>query len=125
MGKCSYKMDIKIMKFLDPTNFPDLKLLFWTLIFSLLFFPISNSFFVNVNKLVKSVIANKEYKEMLIDLDSENKVLKNKVRYYNTSQGIKTLIKERLNKVEDGEVLIKFNDGSSNIEMSNQTNESD
>lgn len=96
----------------------DLKLVFWMLIFSLFFLPIANSFFVNINKLVKSVIANKEYKEMLIDLDSDNKRLRNKVKYYKTSQGVKTLIKERLNKVEDGEVLIKFDDTKSGINKS-------
>lgn len=96
----------------------DLKLVFWMLVFSLLFLPIANSFFVNINKLVKSVIANKEYKEMLIDLDTDNKRLKNKVKYYKTSQGVKTLIKERLNKVEDGEVLIKFDNAKNGISKS-------
>jgi hypothetical protein len=98
------------MSLFDPSNSPDKKQTFWMLIFLLFLLPITNSFFVNINKLVKSVIANKEYKKMLVDLDYDNKKLKNKVRYYKTSHGIKTLIKERLNKVEDGELLIKFDE---------------
>lgn len=86
------------------------KLLYWLIIFSLLFIPISNSFFVSISKLVKSVIANNEYKKILSELYDENKELSNKVKYYKSSQGLKNLIKDRLDKVEEGELLIKFNE---------------
>ncbi len=102
------------MTLFDPINSPSKKQIFWMIFFLLLFMPITKSFFVNINKLVKSVRANTEYKKMLIDLDSENKKLKNKVRYYKTNRGMKTLIKERLNKVEEGEVLIKFDESEVN-----------
>lgn len=81
---------------------------YWIIIFSLLLLPITNSFFVSFKKLVKSVINYREYGLLLGKLVSENKELSSKVEYYKTSPGIKALIKERLNKVEDDELIIKF-----------------
>ena len=82
--------------------------IFWFVIFSLFFIPVSNSFYVNLVKLFKSVFANREYKSILSNLYKSNKSLENKVNYYKTSCGVKMLIKDRLNKVEDGEYIIKF-----------------
>lgn len=81
---------------------------YWLIIFSLLLLPITNSFFVSFKKLVKSVINYKEYESLLSRLAVENKELSSKVEYYKTSPGIKALIKERLNKIEDDELIIKF-----------------
>ena len=90
-------------------KFNDFKQFYWLIIFSLLFIPITNSFIVSIKKLVKSVIAYNEYKKLVNGLVNENKSLTNKVKYYESSQGLKCLIKDRLNKVEDGELLIKIN----------------
>ena len=42
-------------------------------------------------------------------LIGENKRLAFKLKYYKSTYGLKRLTKERLNKVEDGELLVKFN----------------
>ncbi|OGI20580.1 MAG: hypothetical protein A3B68_05930 [Candidatus Melainabacteria bacterium RIFCSPHIGHO2_02_FULL_34_12] len=81
---------------------------FWFLISALLFLPICNSFLVNIQKLLLSVNENKRYRQILGTLNDENIKLSNKVRYYQTENGIKTLIRDRLNKVEKDEVLIKI-----------------
>ncbi len=83
---------------------------YWYIIFTLFLLPVFNSFFVNLNKIVKSVIAYNEYNALLGKLLNDNDKLVNKVEYYKTSMGIKNLVKERLEKVEDGEVIIKFTD---------------
>ncbi len=85
-------------------------LYYWFLILCLLFLPITNSFLVNLKKVVKSVINYNEYNVLLDKVIGENRNLNNKVEFYNTSSGIKSLVKERLNKVEDSELIIKFND---------------
>ena len=87
----------------------DLKVLYWFLIFCLLLVPLTHSFFLNINKLIKSFITYNDYKKLIGDLCIDNRKLVSKVKFYNSSQGIKTLIKDRLNKVEEGELLIKFN----------------
>ena len=86
------------------------KQVFWALFFCLLFVPITNTFFVNLSKLVKCFINNYTYKSFLCHLIGENSNLNNKVKYYKTQDGFKTLIKERLEKVDDGEILIKYSD---------------
>ena len=86
----------------------DWKFIYWFVIFSLLFVPIFNSFCKNLQSLIKCNLTNKEYKTILDKLKSDNKRLSSKVRYYKTQEGLKSVIKERLNKVEDGEVLIKL-----------------
>lgn len=88
----------------------DYKLVYWLVIFSLLFIPISNSFFVVIKKTIKSVISYKNYKSTLNELKHESEMLSNEVKYYKSSQGIKSLVKERLNKVEEGELLIKLDE---------------
>ncbi len=81
---------------------------FWVAFFCLLFIPITNTFFVNLGKLVKCFVNNYIYKSSLNELIGENNNLKSKVRYYKTTDGFKSLIKERLEKVNDGEILIKY-----------------
>jgi hypothetical protein len=76
----------------------------------LLFIPITNTFFVNLSKLVKCFVNNYRYKSSLNELIGENNNLKSKVRYYKTTDGFKSLIKERLEKVNDGEILIKYSE---------------
>ena len=93
-------------------KYVDLKNIFWFVIFSLLFIPIVNSFIVNLNKLVKSVLANNYYKTNLYKLYNDNELLRKKVKFYKSPQGIRTLVKERLNKVEEGEIVIKFDDNN-------------
>ncbi|MBI2996817.1 MAG: hypothetical protein HYY52_08965 [Candidatus Melainabacteria bacterium] len=88
----------------------DCKIIYWLIIFSLFIIPVTNGFFVSIRNLVKGLIANYEYKLLLSQLNNENKDLQDKIRYYNSTQGLKTLIKDRLNKVEEGELLIKFNE---------------
>ena len=83
---------------------------FWVVFFCLLFIPITNTFFVSLSKLIKSFINNYAYKSSLNELIGENDYLKSKVRYYKTTAGVKSLIKERLEKVDDGEILIKYSD---------------
>ena len=83
---------------------------FWTAFFCLLFIPITNTFFVNLSKLIKCFINNYIYKSSLNELIGENNNLKTKVRYYKTTSGFKSLIKERLEKVDEGEILIKYSD---------------
>lgn len=88
----------------------NLKSFYWFIIFSMLFIPISNSFVVNIKKLIKSLIANNSYNKLHTELSAENNKLFNKLKYYESSEGLKSLVKDRLNKVEDGELLIKFKD---------------
>lgn len=92
------------------------KTIFWFVIFALFLIPVSNSFLVNVSKIVNSVIINNQYKSVLSELYKKNDKLTNKVRYYETLHGLRTLIKDRLNKVEDGEILIKFNTQSMDLD---------
>ena len=91
-------------------NYFDLKQKFWALFFSLLLIPITNTFFVNLSKLFKCFINNYTYKSSLHYLMGENNNLINKVNYYKTCDGFKALIKERLEKVDDGEILIKYSE---------------
>ena len=86
------------------------KQVFWVVFFCLLFIPITNTFFVNLSRVIKCFINNYMYKSSLSELISENNNLKNKVRYYNTTAGFKSLVKERLEKVDDGEILIKYSE---------------
>ena len=86
------------------------KQVFWVAFFGLLFIPITNTFFVNLGKLVKCFINNYIYKSSLNELIGENNNLQNKVRYYKTTAGLKSLVKERLEKVDDGEILIKYSE---------------
>lgn len=88
----------------------DWKLLYWGIIFSLLFIPVLNSLCVNLKLLIASSIASGEYKLMLSKLQVDNKRLVDKVKVYKTEEGLKTYVKESLNKVEEGELLIKYND---------------
>ncbi len=85
-----------------------LKNVFWFIICTLLFIPIGHSFFINIKNVSTTIVANNEYKELLCKLNDENTKLNNKVNYYNTQEGIKALVKDRLNKVENGELIIKF-----------------
>ena len=86
------------------------KQVFWATFFCLLFIPITNTFFVNLNKLIKCFINNYTYKSSLNELIGENNNLRSKVRYYKTTSGFKSLVKERLEKVDDGEILIKYSE---------------
>lgn len=81
---------------------------YWYFIFVLFFLPLCNSFFVSLNKIVKSVINYSEYNNIHNKLLTENENLGNRIEYYKTPGGIKNLIKERLEKVEKDELLIKF-----------------
>ncbi len=94
----------------DRTRIKDWKLLYWGIIFSLLFVPVLNSLCVNLKLLIGSSIASSEYKLMLSKLQVDNKRLVDKVKVYKTEEGLKTYVKESLNKVEEGELLIKYND---------------
>ncbi len=78
--------------------------------FGLVFIPITNTFFVNLSKIIKCFMNNYTYKSSLSELIGENNNLQSKVRYYKTTAGFKSLIKERLEKVDDGEILIKYSD---------------
>ena len=91
----------------ESTNF---KTLYWFIIFTLLLLPVAHSFFTNVKNMATGLAVNNEYKLLLCKLNDENSNLSNKVNYYKTSEGIKALIKDRLNKVEEGELIIKFNE---------------
>ena len=63
-----------------------------------------------MNKLVQSFVINYERKYAVSKLTGENEELKSKIEYYKSSKGIKTLVKDRLNKVDEGEIIIKFDD---------------
>ena len=89
----------------------DSKLIYWFFVFLLLFIPVTNTFCVNVNKLFKIIASNNKYKHRVCELNSENQNLNNKVKYIKTKQGLKSLIKDRLDKVEDGEVIVRFSEG--------------
>lgn len=93
----------------------NLILFFWFVIFSSLFIPFANSFFVNVKKLTNSLYTNNNYKNMLTKVEQENKTLSKRVRYYDSPKGLKSLIKDKLNKVEEGESLIKFDDSNKKL----------
>ena len=84
--------------------------LFWSVFWGLSFLPVTNSFLVNSGKFFQSFKANNMYKVSLNQLIDENNELKNKVKYYNSKSGFKALIKERLEKVDEGEILIKYSD---------------
>ena len=81
---------------------------YWSAIFVLFFFPVGHSFFVNTNKLVSLIIMNKNYTDSVSMLSLENKGLRDKLRYYNSMQGMKRLIKERLTLLEADEMIVKF-----------------
>lgn len=83
------------------------RLLFWLVIFTLLLLPLVNSVFVSVKKLLKGFVAYNEYKKMVYELNEENKTLSNQLKYYKSDEGFKNLIKNKLNRVEKGELLIK------------------
>lgn len=85
-----------------------LRFIFWMTIFSLFFLPVVNSFVVNLNNVVKLLIANTQYADILYNLNNENKNIKSNIEYYKTSEGLKSLVKGRLHKVEKGEILIEF-----------------
>lgn len=91
-------------------NFGNLRLVYWFVIFTLFLIPVTNSFFGNIDRLVKSIASGVEYHKSLDVLVQEKKQLSSKVRNYHTTEGLKTLIKDRLNRVEKGESIIKFND---------------
>lgn len=82
--------------------------MYWFIIFSLLLIPITNSFFIGVKRLVQSFVINYERKGAVSKLTNENQEIRNKIEYYKSSKGIKTLVKDRLNKVDEGEIIIKF-----------------
>ena len=81
---------------------------FWLCIFSLLFLPVTNSFVINLKKTISCIYDNKKLKQLEDSLSRENSNLSEQLRYYKSSQGIKALAKDRLNKVEEGEILIKY-----------------
>ena len=81
---------------------------YWLIIITLLLVPLTKSFFIGVQKVVSSIIENAKYKSSLTVLNEENKKLQNKVMYYKSEKGTKALVKDRLNKVEDGEYIIKY-----------------
>lgn len=83
---------------------------YWYLIFVLLSIPLTNSFVTNLQKMIKSVMTYNQYKSLRQELFNENMELNSKLEYYKTPVGIKSLIKDRLNKVEEGEVIVKFKD---------------
>lgn len=84
------------------------KSIFWLVVFVLLLVPVSNSFYLNTKQVIKSYGINADSKELYANLTNENKSLYRKIRYYKTKNGQKSLVKEKLNKVEDDELLIKF-----------------
>ena len=86
----------------------DSKLIYWFVIFSLLLIPAFNGFCKSINSLVKSNISSYEYRQIVSGLEDNNKILKSQIKYYKSDKGLKTIVKERLNKVEEGEILIKF-----------------
>lgn len=89
--------------------------LFWFAVFVLFLVPLVNSFCVNLRKIIHSLVVNNQYKCMLDKLYLENKKLSHKMEYYKTNEGIKTLIKERLDKVEKGEYLVRFREDKQNM----------
>lgn len=86
----------------------DWKFYYWFLIFALLFFPLSKSFIVNMEKIIKSMLTYNQCKSLVGDLSAQNQNLSDKVEYYKSTKGIKSLIKERLNKVEEGEIIVRY-----------------
>lgn len=98
-------------------NVRDLRFIFWIIILLLLFIPVTNSFLVNIKHLLSTSVSNNEYKELISKLTAEKRDLDHKVKYYESKDGLKTLIKERLNKVEEGELLIKLSQKMSNPNM--------
>lgn len=91
-------------------QFGNLRLMYWFLVFTLLLVPVTKSFFVNLNKLIKTIITSVEYQKAFDVLREEKKYLSTKVKNYQSTEGLKSLIKDRLDRVEKGELLIKFND---------------
>lgn len=87
----------------------DWKLIYWLVIFSLFLLPSSKSMLINLITLVNSLSSSCEYKRILSELNTDNKKLVNKVKHYKTKEGLNTYLKESLEKVEDGELLIKYN----------------
>lgn len=84
------------------------KFYYWFVFFLLLLIPATNSFFTSIKSVNNSYISNANQKMFLSRLTYENNRLNRKVKYYKTSEGAKSLVKDRLEMVEDGEVLIKL-----------------
>jgi hypothetical protein len=72
--------------------------------------PTINSFFVNSKNVIKSYRVNTDRKELLKRLSDENRRLDRKLDFYKSKEGQKSLIKEKLHRVEEGEVIIKLED---------------
>ena len=97
------------------TNIADKYFLFWFTVFILFLVPLVNSFCVNLREIIHSLVINNQYKGMLDKLYLENEKLSHKMEYYKTNEGIKTLIKERLDKVEEGEYLVRFRESKQSM----------
>lgn len=91
---------------------------FWIFIVLLLIVPVTNSLFVNLKKITSVLSDYSRHKFLLNALEMQNERLSNKLKFYKTEHGMKTLIKERLNKVEEGELIIRFRDN--NLTLTNE-----
>lgn len=84
------------------------KKVYWSSILLLLILPVTNSFFVNLKKITKLLNEYSINNLLLGELETQNQNISNRVQFYKTERGQKNLIKERLDTVEDGELIIKF-----------------
>lgn len=86
----------------------DWKKIYWLFVFMLLMLPLCNSFYVNTKLLIASYQTNMDRRKYLSSIIDQNKSISNRIRYSKTRKGQEALIKEKLNKVEKDELLIKF-----------------
>ncbi|MBI1859267.1 MAG: hypothetical protein HYR97_09180 [Candidatus Melainabacteria bacterium] len=88
--------------------FKEWKIIYWYLVFSLLLIPVTNSFFVGLKKVISTFRLNIKHKNFITSVYDENKKLGDKVKYYRSTEGKMALVKDKLNRVETGEYIIKF-----------------
>lgn len=86
------------------------KSFYWLFILLLLLIPLTNSFIIGFKNLISSIVENKERKQTLSKLYKENRKLDELVRHYNSEEGSKALVKDRLLKVDRGELVIKYDE---------------
>lgn len=110
-------LDNKLIRSLAINNYMDKEIdkkkVFW-LIFLILLFPcVFKSFVVNINKVTTSIKTYNDYRLLINDLNKENHKLEKDISYYSSKEGIKTLVKEQLYRVENGESIYRFKQSKS------------
>lgn len=88
------------------------KLIYWLAMLCLSIPLLVKSFVVNLKNVVNSMRENKLRKEVVIKLKEDNQELYKKLKHYQSEEGIKSLVKDKLYRVEKDELIIKYDHGN-------------